>query len=243
VDCRGIHKVANILDALPKSIQPLAKKMLTEFRDAEDEEHAREAAKAFDAEFRTKWPKAADKLSDDLEVLLRFYDYPAEHWLHLKTSNPIESTFSTVRLRTKVTKGLGSRAAGLAMAFKLIEAAEDRWRYVNGAHLVALVRAGATFRKGRWSRATRRKGRSPRDQRVGPSTSLDYSSRGCPPRSHTTPRPGAGGRPGRRNDSPLRTCVAAATTTDRTIRANRVTIENPHALKLSAMAASLTSSR
>jgi putative transposase len=79
---------------------------------------------------------------------LTFYDFPAEHWLHLKTSNPIESTFSTVRLRTKVTKGPGSRAAGLAMAFKLIESAQDRWRAVNGPHLVALVRAGATFRKG-----------------------------------------------------------------------------------------------
>jgi len=143
-----VHKVANIADALPKSIQPLAKHMLIEIREAEDEEHAKQAGKAFDAEFRPKWPKVADKLSDDLEVLLAFYDYPAEHWLHLKTSNPIESTFATVRLRTKVTKGPRSRAAGLAMAFKLIEAAEDRWRYVNGSHLVALVRAGATFRKG-----------------------------------------------------------------------------------------------
>jgi transposase-like protein len=79
---------------------------------------------------------------------LTFYDFPAEHWLHLKTSNPIESTFSTVRLRTKVTKGPGSRAAGLAMAYKLIESAQDRWRAVNGPHLVALVRAGAVFRKG-----------------------------------------------------------------------------------------------
>ena len=84
-----MHKVANILDALPKSIQPLAKRMLTEVREAEDRSRAKEAAKAFDVEFRPKWPKAADKLSDDLEVLLRFYDYPAEHWLHLKTSNPI----------------------------------------------------------------------------------------------------------------------------------------------------------
>jgi putative transposase len=143
-----VHKVANVLDALPKSIQPVAKKMLAEIRDAEDRSHADAAAKRFDAEFRPKWPKAADKIGDDLDVLLTFYDFPAEHWLHLKTSNPIESTFSTVRLRTKVTKGPGSRAAGLAMAFKLIESAQDRWRAVNGPHLVALVRAGAVFRRG-----------------------------------------------------------------------------------------------
>jgi putative transposase len=143
-----VHKSANVLDALPKSIQPLAKKMLAEIRDAEDRDHARDAAKAFDNEFRAKWPKAADKIRDDLDQLLTFYNFPAEHWIHLKTSNPIESTFATVRLRTKITKGPGSRAAGLAMAFKLIEAAEDRWRAINGPKLVALVRAGATFRKG-----------------------------------------------------------------------------------------------
>jgi transposase-like protein len=143
-----VHKVANTLDALPKSIQPTAKKMLAEIRDAEDRDHAVDAAKRFDAEFRPRWPKTADKIRDDLDRLLTFYDFPAEHWLHLKTSNPIESTFSTVRLRTKVTKGPGSRAAGLAMAFKLIESAQDRWRALNGPHLVALVRAGAIFRKG-----------------------------------------------------------------------------------------------
>jgi putative transposase len=143
-----VHKVANTLDALPTSVQPTAKKMLAEIRDAEDRDHAVAAAKRFDAEFRSRWPKAAAKISDDLERLLTFFDFPAEHWLHLKTSNPIESTFSTVRLRTKVTKGPGSRAAGLAMAFKLIESAQDRWRAVNGPHLVALVRAGAAFRKG-----------------------------------------------------------------------------------------------
>jgi putative transposase len=143
-----VHKMANVLDALPRSIQPLARKMLAEIRDAEDREHARDAAKAFDNEFRAKWPKAADKIRDDLDQLLCFFDFPAEHWVHLKTTNAIESTFATVRLRTKVTKGPGSRAAGLAMAFKLLESAEDRWRAINGPKLVALVRAGAKFKKG-----------------------------------------------------------------------------------------------
>jgi transposase-like protein len=86
--------------------------------------------------------------TDDIEALLAFYDFPAEHWVHLKTTNPVESTFATVRLRTRVTKGPGSKQAGLAMAFKLLEAAEQRWRAVNGPHLVALVRAGAVFQKG-----------------------------------------------------------------------------------------------
>jgi transposase-like protein len=142
------HKVANVLDALPKSAQPTAKRMLAEIRDAEDRDHAVAAAKVFADEYGAKFPKAVAKITDDLDVLLTFYDYPAEHWIHLKTTNPIESTFATVRLRTKVTKGPGSRAAGLAMAYKLIIAAQDRWRAVNGPHLVALVRAGATFKKG-----------------------------------------------------------------------------------------------
>ena len=86
------------------------------------------AIKRFANEFGAKWPKAVAKIVDDADELLAFFDFPAEHWMHLKTTNPIESTFATVRLRTKVTKGPGSRAAGLAMAFKLIEAAQDRWR-------------------------------------------------------------------------------------------------------------------
>ncbi len=89
------------------------------------------------------------KVVDDVDELLAFYDFPAEHWVHLRTTNPIESTFATVRHRTKVTKGPGSRAAGLAMAFKLIESAQGRWRAVNAPHLVALVRAGATFINGK----------------------------------------------------------------------------------------------
>ena len=143
-----VHKVANILNALPKSAQPTARRMLAEIRDAEDRDHAVRAVDAFAHEFGARWPKAVAKVIDDTESLLAFFDLPAEHWIHLKTTNPIESTFATVRLRTRVTKGPGSRAAGLAMAFKLIESAQDRWRAVNGPHLVALVRAGATFDKG-----------------------------------------------------------------------------------------------
>jgi putative transposase len=93
--------------------------------------------------------KAVAKITDDLDELLAFYDFPAEHWVHLRTTNLIESTFATVRHRTKVTKGPGSKAAGLAMAFKLIEAAQARWRAVNAPQLVALVRAGARFDRGK----------------------------------------------------------------------------------------------
>jgi transposase-like protein len=143
------HKTANVRAALPKSAHPAAKKALAEIWGAEDKDHARAAAKAFDAAYGAKFPKAAAKITDDLDQLLAFYDCPAEHWVHLRTTNPIESTFATVRHRTKVTKGPGSRAAGLAMAFKLIESAQDHWRTVNAPHLVALVRAGATFINGK----------------------------------------------------------------------------------------------
>jgi transposase-like protein len=143
------HKIANVLAALPKSAHPGAKKALAQIWNAEDRRHALDAVKAFDAAYGAKFPKATAKITDDVEELLAFYDYPAEHWIHLRTTNPIESTFATVRHRTKVTKGPGSRAAGLAMAFKLIEAAQARWRAVNAPHLVALVRAGARFENGK----------------------------------------------------------------------------------------------
>ena len=143
------HKTANVLAALPKSAHPSAKKALAEIWGAQDKQHARAAAKAFDAAYGAKFPKATAKITDDLDELLAFYDCPAEHWVHLRTTNPIESTFATVRHRSKVTKGPGSRAAGLAMAFKLIESAQDHWRMVNAPHLVALVRAGATFINGK----------------------------------------------------------------------------------------------
>lgn len=138
-----------MLGALPKSAHPGAKKALAQIWNAEDKDHARAAVKAFAAAYGAKFPKAVAKITGDEDELLAFYDYPAEHWVHLRTTNPIESTFATVRLRAKVTKGHGSKAAALAMAFKLIESAQRRWRMVNAPHLVALVRAGATFVNGK----------------------------------------------------------------------------------------------
>ena len=107
------HKSANVLAALPKSAHPGAIKAMQEIYNAEDIDHARVAVKAFKIDYGTKFPKAEAKITDDLDVLLEFYNYPAEHWVHLRTTNPIESTFATVRLRTKVTKGPGSRAMPL----------------------------------------------------------------------------------------------------------------------------------
>ncbi|ORB31651.1 IS256 family transposase [Mycobacterium persicum] len=143
------HKIANVLAALPKSAHPGAKKALAEIWNAEDKRHALDAVKAFEAAYGAKYAKAVAKITNDLDQLLAFYDFPAEHWVHLRTTNPIESTFSTVRNRSKITKGPGSRAAGIAMAYKLIEAAQSRWRAVNAPHLVALVRAGAKFENGK----------------------------------------------------------------------------------------------
>ena len=140
--------MANVMNALPKSAQPAARAALADVRDAEDREHALEAIERFKTEYEAKWPKAVEKVTKDADTLLAFFDFPAEHWVHLKTTNPIESTFATVRLRTKVTKGPGSRAAGLAMAYKLIESAQTSWRAVNAPELVALVRAGVIFERG-----------------------------------------------------------------------------------------------
>ena len=143
------HVSSNVLAALPKSVHPGAKAALAEIYNAEDRDHALQAVKAFEADYGAKWPKAVAKITEHADVLLAFYNYPAEHWIHLRTTNPIESTFATVRLRQRITKGPGSRAAGVAMAFKLIESAQARWRAVNAPHLVALVRARARFEKGK----------------------------------------------------------------------------------------------
>ena len=129
------HVSSNVLAALPKSAHPGAKAALAEIYNAEDKDHALQAVKAFEADYGAKWPKAVAKITEHVDVLLAFYDYPAEHCVHLRTTNPIESTFATVRLRQRITKGPGSRAAGVAMAFKLIESAQARWRAVNAPHL------------------------------------------------------------------------------------------------------------
>ncbi|ONK16243.1 IS256 family transposase [Streptomyces sp. MP131-18] len=143
-----IHKARNVTNCLPKSAQPAATKAMREIYNAEDRAHAGQAIEAFARIYGAKWPKAVAKITDDAEELLAFYDFPAEHWIHLRTTNPIESTFSTVNLRTKVTRGAGSPAAALAMVFKLVESAQARWRTISGAHLVPLIRAGARFENG-----------------------------------------------------------------------------------------------
>jgi putative transposase len=143
-----VHKIANVLDKLPKRLQPRAKSMLHEIMRAPSRQAAEEDMDRFVEEYQAKYPKATECLTRDREALLTFFDFPAEHWIHLRTTNPIESTFATVKARTRVTKGAGSRDAGLALACKLALAAQERWRAVNAAHLVALVRAGATFQDG-----------------------------------------------------------------------------------------------
>jgi putative transposase len=143
-----VHKAANVLDALPKSVHRRAKEAIHEITQAENKAEAERAIEAFAKEFGAKWPKAVAKIVDEKETLLTFYEFPAEHWVHLRTTNPIESTFAPVRARTDITKGPGSRAAGVAMIYKLLEAAEGRWRRINGSHLVPLVRAGAKFVNG-----------------------------------------------------------------------------------------------
>jgi transposase-like protein len=143
-----VHKIANVLDALPKRLQPTAKKLLHEIMEAPSRADARAALERFRSEFAAKYPKAVAKLDADWAHLTAFYDFPAEHWRHLRTSNAIESSFATVKLRTRVTKGAGSKNAAVAMAYKLLGAAQERWRRFNGHELVADVLAGATFKDG-----------------------------------------------------------------------------------------------
>jgi putative transposase len=142
------HASGNIIDCLPKRLHSRAKGILSEIIEAPTRRDAKLALEAFREEYGSKYPKALAKLDRDWTQLTAFYDYPAEHWRHLRTTNPIESAFATVRLRTRVTKGAGSKTAALAMAYKLLESAQDRWRRFNGHHLVADVLDGVKFKDG-----------------------------------------------------------------------------------------------
>lgn len=143
-----IHRLANVLDKLPKRLQGRAKQALHEIMDAANQADAARAADAFEAEYGAKYPKAVTSLRRDFEQLLTFFDFPAEHWKHLRTTNLIESPFATVRLRTRVTKGAGSRTKAITMTFKLLEMAQQRWRRINGPALLPLVVNGVKYRDG-----------------------------------------------------------------------------------------------
>ena len=143
-----VHKTANVLDKLPKRLQPEAKEKLHAIWMAETREDAVKSFDLFLETYRAKYAKAAECLAKDRDALLAFYDFPAEHWIHLRTTNPIESVFATVRLRHRRTKGNGSRTACLAMVFKLMQSAEKRWRLLNGSSLLPDVIAGVQFTNG-----------------------------------------------------------------------------------------------
>jgi putative transposase len=139
------HRLGNVLDKLPQRLQPKAKRALDEIIAAATRADAEQGIASFAAEYVAKYPKAVASLTRDQDKLLTLYDFPAAHWIHLRTTNPVESPFSTVRLRQRVTKGAGSRTKGLVMAFKLLEMAQQRWRKLNAAHLLPLVRAEVKF--------------------------------------------------------------------------------------------------
>lgn len=143
-----VHKTANVLDKLPQRLQPEAKQKLHAIWMADTKQHANEAFDLFVKTYEAKYPKAVECLVKDREVLLTFYDFPAEHWGHLRTTNPIESTFATVRLRTKRTKGSGSRTACLTMVYKLMQSASKKWRLLNGSQLIPEVIRGVPYLDG-----------------------------------------------------------------------------------------------
>ena len=140
-----VHRLRNVLDKLPKRLQAKAKRALHEIMYADCREDAEAEIERFVEEYGAKHPKAIESLTRDQDCLLSFFDFPAEHWQHLRTTNAVESTFATLRLRQRVTKGAGSRTKALLMAFKLLDMAQKRWRRVTAPHLVALVREGVPF--------------------------------------------------------------------------------------------------
>ncbi len=143
-----VHKTANVQNRLPKHLQSKSKAMLHDIWMADTKEHAEKSFDLFVTTFADKYPKAVECLQKDRDVLLTFYDFPAKHWVHIRTSNPIESTFATVRLRTAKTRGSGSRTACLTMVFKLVQSAEKRWRSLKGSELLPEVISGIRFING-----------------------------------------------------------------------------------------------
>ena len=137
-----------MLDKLPPRLQPRAKRALHEMMYAERRADCEAARARFEAEYQPKYSKAVESLTANWERLVTFFDFPAEHWKHLRTTNVIESPFATVRLRERATRGAGSRTKGLLMAFKLLDMAQLRWRHLDGAQLLPLVRAGVKFADG-----------------------------------------------------------------------------------------------
>ncbi len=143
-----VHKTANVLNKLPKAMQPKVKAALHQIWQAETREQAHKAFDTTLARFQDKYPKAMECLAKDRQELLAFYDYPAAHWVHLRTTNPIESTFATVRLRTKKTRNCGSRDTTLAMVFKLLQSAQNRWKRIKGFNMLELVINNVEFQDG-----------------------------------------------------------------------------------------------
>ena len=143
-----VHKTANVLDRLPKKLQAAAKRLIHQMYMAPTKADALGAYAEFLALYGAKYPKACQCLTKDEDVLFTFYDFPAEHWRHIRTTNPIESTFATVRHRSRQTKGCGSRAATLGMVFNLAREAEKSWRKLNGYELIEKVIRGVRFADG-----------------------------------------------------------------------------------------------
>ena len=143
-----VHKTANVLDKLPKSVQPKVKSALHEIYLAETRDSAHKAFDSALRRFRDKYPKAMENLEKDRDELLAFYDFPAIHWIHLRTTNPIESTFATVRLRTKRSRSCGNRDTTLSMVFKLLQSAQKRWKRIKGFNQLKLVVDNVQFQDG-----------------------------------------------------------------------------------------------
>jgi len=171
-----VHKTANILDKMPKSVQPKAKEKIHDIYLAPTKEQALVAYNSFFSLYSKKFPGACECLLKDKEILFTFYDFPAEHWIHIRTTNPIESTFATVRLRTEKTKGCGTRLATLTMVFKLVLETQKTWKKIKGYRLIPKVLEGTTFIDGELPDEEERVG--------GQLTALTYSQLPTPKISH-----------------------------------------------------------